>query len=271
LFYKYLEKYSEYLIELTDSQKKLLEKYFLYLQEVAVPFKFIGHRGSEEIFVKNILDSLLPLNNSIVYDLLINSKQKTILDLGSGAGLPGVPLSIVNSQNNYILLDSSENRMDFVEEFIQKEKTSNLKTLCSNVDDAKVKADIVLFRAFQKPLTSFELSLRFVKNRSKIMYYRSRPFFESSHVMSKKEEDDPKNKVDRQSKNQKIINRIQELGYVKADFMSLESPLELENRGIYLLEYEEENKNKLQADVKQVSYPRKMKQIKRDKLNQEII
>ncbi|MBC7320771.1 class I SAM-dependent methyltransferase, partial [bacterium] len=78
----------------------------MYLEELLKArksFNLSGARQREE-FIKLIEESLAPL---LVID---DWKNKKVIDIGSGAGFPGVPLSIVREDANFLLVDISVKR-----------------------------------------------------------------------------------------------------------------------------------------------------------------
>ena len=80
----------------------------------------------EEIILKHFIDSLTIAN--------IVEKGQKIIDVGTGAGFPGIPLSIVNNEN-ITLLDSLNKRIIFLEEVINKLELKNIKAVHARVEE----------------------------------------------------------------------------------------------------------------------------------------
>ena len=66
----------------------------------------------KEILLKHFIDS-------ITISKYIEKKDK-VLDIGTGAGFPGIPLKIINKENEFTLLDSLNKRITFLNDVIQK-------------------------------------------------------------------------------------------------------------------------------------------------------
>ena len=81
------------------------------LQEVNRSFNLTGITGLREVFIKHFLDSLALL-------LAMPLPQGPLIDVGSGAGFPGIPLKIMFPGLAVTLLDSLRKRTDFLEETV---------------------------------------------------------------------------------------------------------------------------------------------------------
>jgi 16S rRNA (guanine527-N7)-methyltransferase len=94
----------------------------------------------DEMINKHLLDSLS------VAEFLPSGG---ILDVGSGAGLPGVPLAIVSTNNNFTLVDSSQKRIGFLKEVKRKLALTNISPVHSRVEQLDSSGfDIIMSRAY---------------------------------------------------------------------------------------------------------------------------
>ena len=80
-----------------------------------------------EIIVKHFIDSLT-INKYV-------KEAVSIMDIGTGAGLPGIPLKIVNEEKKFILVDSLNKRINFLEEVKKELNLENLELIHSRVED----------------------------------------------------------------------------------------------------------------------------------------
>ncbi len=114
-----------------------------------------------EIIVKHFIDSLT------INKYLINANK--ILDLGTGAGFPGIPLKIVNKDKEFVLVDSLNKRIEFLNKVKEKCELENLELIHSRAEDLakninyREKFDVVTSRAVANLRTLAEYLLPFVK------------------------------------------------------------------------------------------------------------
>lgn len=99
-------------LHLSDECLNLFQTYSDFLREWNRKHNLTGLRTEEEIFVKHFLDSLFGLLS------FFPQKNDLVLDLGSGAGFPGVPLKIVNPEFSLILLEPKLHASRFLEELL---------------------------------------------------------------------------------------------------------------------------------------------------------
>jgi len=109
-----------------------LEMYLEELLKARRSFSLSGAREKEE-FIKLIEESLAPL-------LIVDDwKGKRIIDVGSGAGFPGIPLAIVREDANFLLVDVSVKRTAFLNLVKSKLQLNNVEVLC--IDASKLRED----------------------------------------------------------------------------------------------------------------------------------
>ena len=95
----------EFLKELTDEKIILLEKYMNFTLEENKKFNLTALDNKDDFIIKNIIDSLLAVK-IIDFDLT----NKRVVDIGSGAGLPGIPLAVYYPNTNFYLLEPTTTR-----------------------------------------------------------------------------------------------------------------------------------------------------------------
>ena len=114
-----------------------------------------------DIWVKHFLDSCM-ISKYIDND-------SSLIDVGTGAGFPGIPLIIINDTLKVTLLDSLNKRINFLNAICNELQLSNIKTIHSRAEDAgrdvehREKYDIATARAVANLATLAEFCLPFVK------------------------------------------------------------------------------------------------------------
>ena len=104
-------------ITLDENQINQFYKYMELLLEWNEKMNLTAITEPNEIILKHFIDS-------ITISSYINSEDK-VLDIGTGAGFPGIPLKILNKENEFTLLDSLNKRINFLNEVIQNLKLEN--------------------------------------------------------------------------------------------------------------------------------------------------
>ena len=128
-------------LSLTDQQKKQLVKLVLLLNKWNKAYNLTSVRDPMEMLVKHILDSL------VVSPYLQGMR---FVDVGTGPGLPGLPLAIVNPDKEFFLLDSLGKRISFIRNAVRELGLTNVKPVLSRVEEFHPdhQFDGVLSRAF---------------------------------------------------------------------------------------------------------------------------
>ena len=128
-------------LTLTDVQKSQLVKYVELLDKWNKAYNLTSVRDPMQMMVKHILDSLS------VGPFL---SGKTFIDVGTGPGLPGIPLAILYPERNFVLLDSLGKRITFLRQVVFQLKLPNVTPMLSRVEEFHPEQpfDGVLSRAF---------------------------------------------------------------------------------------------------------------------------
>lgn len=114
-------------IEFDDKQINQFYDYMNLLLEWNEKINLTAIVEPEEVIVKHFIDSLT-INKYI-------EKNKTIADVGTGAGFPGIPLKIYRPDLNVTLVDSLNKRINFLNEVIDKLDLKEISTVHSRVED----------------------------------------------------------------------------------------------------------------------------------------
>lgn len=150
-------------IDIVFSEKQI-EKFYAYMNILIEWNKKINLTAiiePKDIILKHFIDSLTILK-------YINENDK-IIDVGTGAGFPGIPLKIMKEDLDITLLDSLNKRINFLNEVITSLNLKNIKTVHARIEDAgkdisyREKYDITISRAVSNLATLSEYMLPLTK------------------------------------------------------------------------------------------------------------
>lgn len=114
-------------ITISDEQIKEFYEYMNLLLEWNEKINLTAITEPKEVIMKHFIDS-------ITVEKYINNSD-LVADIGTGAGFPGIPLNIVKNNANYVLVDSLNKRINFLNEVINDLNLKNIKTVHSRVED----------------------------------------------------------------------------------------------------------------------------------------
>ncbi|WP_286932653.1 16S rRNA (guanine(527)-N(7))-methyltransferase RsmG [Leclercia sp. UBA5958] len=128
-------------ISLTDHQKNQLVAYVDMLNKWNKAYNLTSVRDPNEMLVRHILDSIV---------VAPHLEGARFIDVGTGPGLPGIPLSIVRPECQFTLLDSLGKRVRFLKQVQHELKLENITLVQSRVEEfpAEPPFDGVISRAF---------------------------------------------------------------------------------------------------------------------------
>ena len=153
---------THYKTEISDTQVEQFEKYMELLKEWNKKLNLTEIEDDREIVIMHFIDSI-----SIVP--YISNENIKIIDVGTGAGFPGIPLKIVNPKNDITLLDSLDKRIKFLNEVINAVNITQISAIHGRAEDFganpvyREKYDIAVARAVSNLPVLLEYCLPFVK------------------------------------------------------------------------------------------------------------
>lgn len=160
-------------IEASQSQLEQLFRFYELLIEKNKVMNLTGITDFEEVVEKHFVDSL------IIHKFRDLNQQEKIIDIGTGAGFPGIPLKIVFPNLDIVLMDSLNKRLKFLDEVILNLGLKQISTLHGRAEDLGQKKeyreqfDFCVSRAVANLTTLSELCLPFVKVGGEFISYKS--------------------------------------------------------------------------------------------------
>lgn len=155
-------------IPLQEKPLKKLWQAFVAFQEEAEKLNLTGLKTEHERLIKLFIDSLGSLK---FFDF---SEVKTICDLGTGGGFPGVPMACVFDAIQFTLVDATQKKVNAVSEILRKSGIANAKTLWARSEDMakeKQQFEVVTTKALADFIPMLEFSLPLVAKGGSLLAY----------------------------------------------------------------------------------------------------
>lgn len=130
-------------LEIILQNEELIDKFVIYLHELKKwnkAYNLTSIEDDREIIIKHFIDSLL-------YLCFIPESSVHIADIGSGAGFPGIPISIVRENLKITLVEPSWKKIAFLKNIKRKLKLENVEIVQAKASDLVDKFDVVISRA----------------------------------------------------------------------------------------------------------------------------
>jgi len=164
-------------ITLTDGQLSQLMQYYEMLLEWNQKMNLTAITEFEDVMKKHFIDSASLIK---AYDI---SKAVSVIDVGTGAGFPGLVLKIIFPDSHLILLDSLNKRIQFLNAVIGALRLKNVEAVHGRAEDYARQGkwrehfDLCVSRAVANLSTLSEYCLPFVKQNGYFIAYKSSPPF----------------------------------------------------------------------------------------------
>jgi 16S rRNA (guanine527-N7)-methyltransferase len=132
-------------LSLTAEQQRVLLAYVALLEKWNRSFNLTSVEGVEGMVVQHLLDSL---------SVLPFIQGESVLDVGSGAGLPGLPLAVASPDRRFTLLDSNGKKTRFMQQAVLELRLPNVTVVKSRIEEYRPERafDTVVSRAFSSLL-----------------------------------------------------------------------------------------------------------------------
>ena len=169
---KIIDTFSKINIKLDNNQANQFFRYYEMLIEKNKVMNLTTIVEFEDVLIKHFVDSV------IASDLFLKNKEK-IIDVGTGAGFPGIPLKIVYPEKDITLLDSLNKRLIFLDEVIEELKLKKVRTVHSRAEDAaqnrkyREMFDCSISRAVANLSTLCEYTLPFIRINGLFAAYKA--------------------------------------------------------------------------------------------------
>jgi 16S rRNA (guanine527-N7)-methyltransferase len=134
------------------------------LQGRAVPAGLIARTDASDLRERHILDSLRGAP-------LVPAGSRDVADLGTGAGLPGIPLAIALPDVLFTLVDSRRSRIAFLELVLDELRLPNVTVLAARAEEVPPGFDVCVARGFAGPAVSWTAAERLLHPLGRLLYW----------------------------------------------------------------------------------------------------
>jgi len=161
----------EHGVAINEEQFSKLAKYLQLLKKKNEEFNLTRITDNREAWIKHILDSLMAAP-------FIDKPGMKIADIGTGGGLPGIPLAILFPSAKFTLVDSTQKKVEALAEFVSQLGLKNVDCLATRVETLahmeghREEYDLVLARALAPLRTLIELAVPLIHPYGNVIAYK---------------------------------------------------------------------------------------------------
>jgi 16S rRNA (guanine527-N7)-methyltransferase len=161
-----------------DAREKLIE-YIEMVKTAGEKLNLVSRDDLEHLKELHLAPSLAVLP-------LIKNEKKSILDMGSGAGFPGIPVGIMRENVDITLMEATKKKIRFLEKMIKELELSNIKTSWTRAEDFREKKfDIVMARSVAPMYKLQKLAAPLLKEGGILITWKGSRFLEEMEKVKK--------------------------------------------------------------------------------------
>lgn len=128
-------------MEISQEKLEIYRSLYGIYKDLNNKVNLISRKDFENFYLHHIIHSLSITKFELIKD------ENNIIDLGTGGGLPGIPLAIYYNRKKFLLVDSIRKKISAVDKIINKINAKNISTLNNRAENLDIKADIIICRS----------------------------------------------------------------------------------------------------------------------------
>ena len=152
--------FGKYDIFLDDEKEQKLEQYYELLLEWNKKINLTSIIERQDVIWKHFLDSALIMKSNFWK----KDEMQKVLDVGTGAGFPGIPLKIIRSDLKITLVDALQKRVNYLNAIIKDLQLENIQAIHTRGEDLHDKYDVVTARAVANIEKLLKYTMHLVNN-----------------------------------------------------------------------------------------------------------
>ena len=161
--------FAQYGIIVTDFQKRQFENFYRFLVQENEKYNLTAITDAEGVMYKHFLDSALPYQEF--------NRGATVIDIGSGASFPAIPLKILRPDLKFTLVDSLQKRVNFLTTLVKLLKLDDVEVVHARAEDfikgRRESFDYAVARAVAPLNTLLEYMVPYLKVGGRCVIYKS--------------------------------------------------------------------------------------------------
>ena len=160
--YKYFNLLNKYFPDINNSKLEKINKLYLIYKKLNKNVNLISRKNFDNFYVHHIVHSLSLIK-------FIYNKNIRIIDLGTGGGLPGIPLSIIFDKNEFILVDSIKKKIKALNTIVNSLSLNNVQLINMRMENISIKSDLIICRGVSSITKILKWSEKSIKKNGEIL------------------------------------------------------------------------------------------------------
>ncbi len=150
--------------QLSALQREALGAFEALLRDRALPMGLIAPSDAERVGERHVDDSLRAA-------ALLSDEDRTLADIGPGAGLPGLVLAIARPELQVVLIEPKQRAVAFLELAIDRLALRNVEVRAERVEESELRADVATARAYGDLERSWWAAIGILRQGGRLIYF----------------------------------------------------------------------------------------------------
>jgi len=160
--YKYFNLLNKYFPDINTSKLEKINKLYDIYKKLNKNVNLISRKNFDNFYLNHIIHSLSL--TKFIYE-----KNIRIIDLGTGGGFPGIPLSIIFDKNEFILVDSIKKKIKALNSIVNSLSLNNVQLINMRMENISIKSDLIICRGVSSIINILKWSKKSIKKNGKIL------------------------------------------------------------------------------------------------------
>ena len=160
--YKNFDLLNKYFPDINNLKLEKINKLYEIYKKLNKNVNLISRKNFDNFYLHHIVHSLSLRK-------FIDKKNIRIIDLGTGGGLPGIPLSIIFDKNEFILVDSIKKKIKALNSIVNSLSLKNVQLINMRMENISIKSDLIICRGVSSIINILKWSKKSIKKNGKIL------------------------------------------------------------------------------------------------------